>query len=135
MSTQPYSGTNPIPKISDFVRENAARVEGLSDEKEIEEKANTTSMRKSVLGSRGPKGGNKRTVTDPTTGNTVEIEDANQEFIEEARKNDVVVPNANLPDRKEKGDQVGHSQYYYFVAIFRSNNLLRLALLQNMNNN
>lgn len=126
MSSQPYSGTNPIPKISDFLRDDAARVEKLSEEREIEEKANTPSMRKSVLAGRGLKGANRRTVTDPTTGNTVTIEDANQEFIEEARRNDVVVPNANLPDRKEKGDQVGHFQYG-FVGVSRSNVLSRLA--------
>lgn len=120
MFSKPYSGSNPVPKISDFLRDNAARAEGLSDERGTEEKTDTPSMRKSLLASRGPKGGNKRRVTDPTTGNTVVIEDANQEFIEEAYRSDVVVPNANLPDSKEgekeeegeeQGGQVGHFQY------------------------
>lgn len=98
MSTQPYSGTNPIPKISDFFRETAELEGGGGGPSE---KTDNVGERKHVLGGRGGRGGNRRTVTDPTTGNEVTIEDANQEFVKEARENNVVVPNANLPDRKD----------------------------------
>lgn len=88
MSAQPYSGTNPIPKISDFLREETP-----------EDKTGAVRGRASVRG-------NRRTVTDPTTGNEVTIEDANREFMREAQKDNVVVPNANLPDRKGSGGEV-----------------------------
>lgn len=107
MASQPYSGTNPIPKVSDFLRETAEKVEGKSHKEQAQEKANIASERKNVQQGHGSKGGNRRTVTDPTTGNEVEIEDTNHEFVKEAQKNDIVVPNVNFPDKKDSG-QVGH---------------------------
>lgn len=108
MSTKPYSGTNPIPKVSDFLRETAERVEGPSEKDRSAQNTNTVSERKNVLQGHGSKEGNRRVVTDPTTGNEITIEDANQEFMKEARGNNIVVPNANLPDRKDRGGQVRH---------------------------
>lgn len=107
MSNQPYSGTNPIPKVSDFLRETAERVDGKPQKEKKAEKANIAGERKGVQQGQGSKQGNRRTVTDPTTGNEVVIEDTNQEFMKEAQENDYVVPNANLPDRKE-GSEVGY---------------------------
>lgn len=108
MSTQPYSGSNPIPKVSDFLRETAERVEGKPQKEQATEKANIVSERKNVQQGQGSKQGNRRTVTDPTTGNEVVIEDTNHEFVKEAQKDNLVVPNANLPDRKGGGGQVGY---------------------------
>lgn len=104
-SNKPYSGSNPIPKVSNFLRETAERVEG----QQREEKAQIASERKGVEQGEGSQG-NRRTVTDPTTGKEVVIEDTNENFLNAAKRNDVVVPNANLTDRKDVGDpQVGFS--------------------------
>lgn len=104
-SNKPYSGSNPIPKVSDFLRETAERVEG----QQKDEQAQIARERKGVEQGEGSQG-NRRTVTDPTTGKEVVIEDTNESFLNAAKRNDVVVPNANLTDRKDIGDpQVGSS--------------------------
>ncbi|RPB08324.1 hypothetical protein P167DRAFT_512393 [Morchella conica CCBAS932] len=104
-SNKPYSGSNPIPKVSDFLRETAERVEG----QQKDEQAQIARERKGVEQGEGSQG-NRRTVTDPTTGKEVVIEDTNESFLNAAKRNDVVVPNANLTDRKDIGDpQAKHS--------------------------
>lgn len=112
MSTQPYSGTNPIPKISDFLRETAELEEAPEGDARG---TDTVGRRRAGLCGRASVGGNRRTVTDPTTGNEVTIEDANREFVEEARRDNVVVPNANLPDRKEGGEV----RYSFLIMVVR----------------
>jgi len=79
-----YSGTNPIPNIQRFVesldkdkRERDAKIN-----EEINSKGNpTTDVQDHKISQ--PKGvtGTRKTVTDPTTGRKVQIEDVNTDFM------------------------------------------------------
>ncbi|RPB05375.1 hypothetical protein L873DRAFT_1662648 [Choiromyces venosus 120613-1] len=106
-NTHPYSGSNPIPKVSDFLEETAEKANLSKDqEKKREEEARKVATRhpsakderKAIQKGLGSEG-NGREVTDPTTGNNVLIEDVNKDFMENVERPDIVVPNANLPDK------------------------------------
>jgi Ca2+-dependent lipid-binding protein len=104
LNTHPYSGTSPIPKIDDFLEEQRQKLPGSSkndggkEEKTTKENA-PREQTKALKHGQGAKDENRRTVKDPTTGNEVEIEDANADFKKEAENPELVVPKTALPDR------------------------------------
>lgn len=117
-STHPYSGNAPVPRIDNFLEQTANRhheEHGTSAGSESQGKSGKTTksdthptardQTKALKHGDGAKGGNRRVVTDPVTGKEVEIEDVNRDFAEEAGKGELVVPNANLPDRSEGAGQ------------------------------
>ena len=78
-----YSGANPIPNIQRFVesldsekRERDARIEESMRAKKAQ--AGVTDHQESPTEG---KPGTRKTVTDPTTGRDVEIEDVNEDFM------------------------------------------------------
>lgn len=73
-----YSGTSPIPNIQSFI-------EGLDkDKKDRDKEIDQLNKDKNTL-SPSSSDETKKIVMDPTTGNEVEIEDTNYEFLETAR--------------------------------------------------
>ena len=115
-----YSGKNKIPDIKTFVqnldkdkKERDARVE----ERHRQQKLGGSEAHAHVETSAG-KAGTLKTVTDPTTGNQVQIEDVDKDFMKAVEDPQLSVPNANLgkdttvktssdqsnPEYKEKQD-------------------------------
>ncbi|EPE35263.1 C2 (Calcium/lipid-binding, CaLB) [Glarea lozoyensis ATCC 20868] len=97
-----YSGNNPIPNVQKFI-------ESLDkDKKERDAKINEQMKAKKANGTAGsdvkehkqgqPTGveGTRKTVTDPTTGKEVQIEDVNADFMQAVKNPMLSVPNANL---------------------------------------
>ncbi|KAI5799888.1 hypothetical protein EDC01DRAFT_648048 [Geopyxis carbonaria] len=109
MSSQhPYSGSNPVPKVSNFLKEVAP---GKHDKKgggveQPSEKEQT----KAIRHGEGAKGGNRRVVKDPTTGGEVEIEDVTGDFQKAAGKPELVVPTNALPGEPDKVSQNDFAQ-------------------------
>ncbi|KAI4128083.1 MAG: hypothetical protein LQ347_004319, partial [Umbilicaria vellea] len=92
-----YSGANPIPNIQKFV-ESLDR-----DKRERDKKIDEDHKLKQQQGDATPhhttnagKAGTLKTVTDPTTGREVQIEDVNQDFMNASQDPQLSVPNANL---------------------------------------
>lgn len=118
-----YSGKNKIPTVNEFVKR--------LDKDKAERDAQIDAQRKNAqVANAGnneiqphqnevkTKSENQKTVTDPTTGKQIVIEDVNKEMIERAKNPTLSVPNANLgrdttvqtdphqsnPEYKEKQD-------------------------------
>lgn len=94
----PYSGSHPIPKINDFLKD----INPASHKNRKEASATAASQKEQVKSLRkgeGLPGGNRRVVTDPTTGAEVEIEDVTGDFEESAQgEQKLSVPKMSLPD-------------------------------------
>jgi len=73
-----YSGTNPIPNIQKFIKSLDA--DKADRDKRIDQDAQVGGA---IDHKEAPKGakGSKKVVTDPVTGNQVEIEDVNKDFM------------------------------------------------------
>jgi Ca2+-dependent lipid-binding protein len=115
---KPWSGTNPIPNIKQFIenldKDKAERDRHIDEQYRAANQQNGAPMphKNEVV---SPKG---KTVTDPTTGNQVVIEDVGKDFMKAVRDPMLSVPNANLgkettvkteatqsnPEYKEKQD-------------------------------
>ena len=115
-----YSGKNKIPDIKTFVQ-NLDK-----DKKERDAKVEERRRQQKLGGSdaqphqetKAGKPGSMKTVTDPTTGSQVQIEDVDKDFMKAAEDPQLSVPNANLgkdttvktspdqsnPEYKEKQD-------------------------------
>ncbi|SLM33376.1 C2 domain [Lasallia pustulata] len=92
-----YSGTNPIPNIQKFV-ESLDRDKRERDKK-IDEEYKSRQQLDGATPHQAPKAGKTgtlKTVTDPTTGNEVQIEDVNKDFMKASQDPQLSVPNANL---------------------------------------
>lgn len=114
-SGKPWSGTNPIPNIKQFV-ENLDRDKAERD-RQID--ARNQPADGEVRAHQNEKPSTKgKTVTDPTTGNEVVIENVGKDFMKSVKDPHLSVPNANLgrpttvktdaaqsnPEYKEKQD-------------------------------
>ncbi|TVY43714.1 Meiotically up-regulated protein [Lachnellula subtilissima] len=94
-----YSATNPIPNIQKFVEsldKDKKERDAKLDEQMRSNQPNSSEARDHKQGK--PKGdvSSRKVVTDPTTGNEVEIEDVNAEFMKAADNPQLSVPNANV---------------------------------------
>jgi hypothetical protein len=90
-----YSGRNPVPNIQRFIESLDADKKNRDIQLEAEMKANCSNgeVKDHVGGqSQGVKG-TRKTVTDPTTGNQVQIENVNAEFMK-AVEQPVVLKNS-----------------------------------------
>ncbi|KAH6682963.1 hypothetical protein B0J14DRAFT_574726 [Halenospora varia] len=92
-----YSGNNPIPNIQKFVesldKEKTERDRKI-DEARAQGKSNDVTDH--VQGQFSRVRGTRKTVTDPTTGNQVQIEDVNADFMKAVGNPQLSVPNANV---------------------------------------
>jgi len=118
-----YSGSNPIPNVQKFI-------ESLDkDKKERDAKINEQMKARKNQGTAGsdvkehtqgqPSGveGTRKTVTDPTTGKEVQIEDVNADFMQAVKNPMLSVPNANLnkdtpvkTSADQSGKEYAHNQ-------------------------
>jgi hypothetical protein len=78
-----YSGRNPVPNIQRFIESLDADKKNRDAQVEAEMKANRSNGEVKDHVESQPKGvkGTRKTVTDPTTGNQVQIENVNAEFM------------------------------------------------------
>ena len=96
-----YSGKNKIPTVNEFVKrldkDKAERDAQIDAQRKNAQAANAGSDEiKPHQNEVKPKHENQKTVTDPTTGKQIVIEDVNKEMIERAKNPTLSVPNANL---------------------------------------
>ena len=99
-----YSGQNKIPDIKTFVRnldkEKRDRDKGLDERRKAEQQNKShggSEVKPHTPGSAiAGKEGTRKTVTDPTTGNQVQIEDVDANFMKAVEDPQLSVPNANL---------------------------------------
>jgi Ca2+-dependent lipid-binding protein len=93
---KPWSGTNKIPNIQDFVAKldkgKAERDRQIDDSHAQDQPADPSV----VAHKNEPHSTKGKTVTDPTTGNQVEIEDVSEDFMKAVKDPMLSVPNANL---------------------------------------
>ena len=93
---KPWSAANPIPNFKQFVesldRDKAERDRQIDEQNKTAERQNGVP----VLHENEPPSKKGKTVTDPTTGNPVVIEDVGKEFMKAVRDPMLSVPNANL---------------------------------------
>ena len=92
-----YSGANPVPTIKKFV-ESLDRDKKSRDAKLDEDllKNKNSDVQAHVPDKKDTKSSNQQSVTDPTTGNQVVIENASKSAYEELENPKLSVPNANL---------------------------------------
>ncbi|KAF2114656.1 hypothetical protein BDV96DRAFT_577172 [Lophiotrema nucula] len=96
-----YSGANPVPTVKKFLenldKDKAARDKKLDEEYASKQKQSTS---KSDAVPHKPQKmgveGTQQTVTDPTTGNQVVIEDVSKAMLNQVENPQLSVPNANL---------------------------------------
>ncbi|KAI9849199.1 MAG: hypothetical protein M1838_000219 [Thelocarpon superellum] len=111
-----YSGKNPIPNIQKFVenldRDKAERDRRLDEARKQQEGG--PQPHRPVAAS---KEGTQKTVTDPTTGNTVVIEDVHKNIMNHVENPQLSVPNANLgkptpvkTDASQSGEEYKQNQ-------------------------
>ncbi|KAK3711371.1 hypothetical protein LTR37_009751 [Vermiconidia calcicola] len=119
-----WSGQNKIPTVGQFMerldKDKKERDKKLDEEKKAraqQQKLGGADVKAHKMEQR-PAGENRQTVTDPTTGKQVEIEDVNKDFMKNVENPILSVPNANLgkdttvqtdssqsnPEYKEKQD-------------------------------
>ncbi|KAI9855064.1 MAG: hypothetical protein M1824_006438 [Vezdaea acicularis] len=91
-----YSGKNRIPNIKQFVesldRDKAERDKQIREREKAKE---GDGIKPHVSETKG-EAGTQKTVTDPTTGNEVVIENVNEDFMKAVENPQITVPNANL---------------------------------------
>lgn len=96
-----YSGANPIPNVKKFMenldKDKRDRDRQLDDEAAQRKKAQKAGgdVKPHKETSAGIKG-TQKTVTDPTTGNQVVIEDVDKSMMAQVENPQLSVPNANL---------------------------------------
>jgi Ca2+-dependent lipid-binding protein len=113
---KPWSGTNKIPNIQQFVakldKEKANR------DKQIDESNQGNGTDPSIVAHKNEVHTKKgKVVTDPTTGNQVEIEDVGEDFMKAVKDPMLSVPNANLgrpttvkTEASQSGAEYKHNQ-------------------------
>jgi Ca2+-dependent lipid-binding protein len=113
---KPWSGTNKIPNIQQFVakldKEKASR------DKQIDESNQGNGTDPSIVAHKNEVHTKKgKVVTDPTTGNQVEIEDVGEDFMKAVKDPMLSVPNANLgrpttvkTEASQSGAEYKHNQ-------------------------
>lgn len=96
---KPYSASHPIPKINEFLKEiNPASKKNRQDESNV---GNSQKDQVKALKHGEGYAGNRRVVTDPTTGNEVEIEDVTGDYEQAANgQPKISVPNQSLPSKE-----------------------------------
>ena len=95
MTGKPWSGTNKIPNIKQFVakldKDKADR------DRQIDQSTQQNGADPSIIAHKNEVHTKKgKIVTDPTTGNQVEIEDVGEDFMKAVKDPMLSVPNANL---------------------------------------
>lgn len=112
-----YSGRNPVPNIQKFI-ENMDRDKKARDEQMMAQQAAISGQVEAHKDKRSAEPTSSRqTVTDPTTGKQVQIEDVDDNFMEAALNPKLSVPNANLgkpttmkSDKNQSGDEYKQAQ-------------------------
>ena len=93
-----YSGRNKVPDIKTFVanldRDKKARDARLAEQKQYEKLGSAEARPHREI--KAGKSETLKTVTDPTTGKEVQIEDVDKDFIKAVQNPQLSVPNANL---------------------------------------
>jgi hypothetical protein len=92
-----YSGRNPVPTVKKFI-ENLDKDKADRDRK-LDEQNATAKKTGEAVPHKAPKAGiegTQKTVTDPTTGREVVIEDVNKDMMKQVENPQLSVPNANL---------------------------------------
>lgn len=90
---KPWSGNNPIPNIKQFVE--SLDKDKADRDRQIDER-NTVPQDKVTPHKNEPQSSNGKTVTDPTTGNQVVVENVDKDFMKAVKDPKLSVPNANL---------------------------------------
>ncbi len=90
-----YSGRNPVPNIQRFIESLDADKKNRDAQLEAEPKANRPNGEVKDHTDSQPKGikGTRKWVTDPTTGNQVQIEDVNADFMKAIKQPVVCMQN------------------------------------------
>ncbi|KAL5345148.1 hypothetical protein ACLOAV_010104 [Pseudogymnoascus australis] len=112
-----YSGRNPVPNIHKFL-ENMDRDKKARDAQMMAEQAAKSGQVEAHKDKRSKEPtSSRKTVTDPTTGRQVQIEDVDENFMEAALNPKLSVPNANLgkqttmkSDKNQSGDEYKQAQ-------------------------
>ena len=116
MTGKPWSGTNKIPNIKQFVakldKDKADR------DKQIDQSTQQNGADPSIVAHKNEVQTKKgKIVTDPTTGNQVEIEDVGEDFMKAVKDPMLSVPNANLgkpttvkTEATQSGEEYKHNQ-------------------------
>lgn len=90
-----YSGQNKVPTVQKFIQ-SLDKGKAERDKKIDDGAVPNNQTGETVAHKPSPRGTNKKTVTDPTTGKQVVIEDATKEMYEAVTNPTLSVPNANL---------------------------------------
>lgn len=97
-SGKPYSGANPIPSIQKFVesldKDKRDRDRQIDEEKKLHEQQHNGGI---TPHTNAPKQTGGKTVTDPTTGKQVVIEDVGKDFMQAVRDPQVFREYSQLP--------------------------------------
>jgi Ca2+-dependent lipid-binding protein len=116
MTGKPWSATNKIPNIKQFVakldKDKADR------DKQIDQSTQQNGADPSIVAHKNEVQTKKgKIVTDPTTGNQVEIEDVGEDFMKAVKDPMLSVPNANLgrpttvkTEATQSGEEYKHNQ-------------------------
>ena len=112
-----YSGRNPVPNIQRFI-ENMDRDKKARDEQFMAQQAAQSGQVQAHKDKRtAAPTSSRKTVTDPTTGRQVQIEDVDENFMDAALNPKLSVPNANLgkqttmkSDKTQSGKEYSHAQ-------------------------
>ncbi|KAI4163097.1 MAG: hypothetical protein LQ342_003224 [Letrouitia transgressa] len=113
-----YSGKNKIPDIKTFVQ-NLDKDKRERDQRldEARKAGNTQGDAKPHQATKAGKEGTLKTVTDPTTGKEVQIEDVDTNYMKAVEDPQLSVPNANLgkdttvkTDASQKNPEYAHNQ-------------------------
>ncbi|XMA13307.1 hypothetical protein WAI453_006098 [Rhynchosporium graminicola] len=109
-----YSGTNPIPNIQQFLE--SLDIDKKERDKKIDEGLISGEVKDHSASEPGVSG-TRKSVTDPTTGRHVEIEDVDKEFMRAVEKPQSFVPNANvnkethvMTDKTQSGEEYRKNQ-------------------------
>jgi len=114
-----YSGRNPIPNIQRFIE--SLDSDKRNRDREIEKQLQATRTNLDVVDHKEEKpsaaNNNRKTVTDPTTGNQVQIENVDKDFMKAVENPMLSVPNANLgkettvkTDKSQSGQEYSRNQ-------------------------
>ncbi|KAK4987714.1 hypothetical protein LTR66_002656 [Elasticomyces elasticus] len=116
-----YSGTNRIPNIKEFVerldRDKSERDRLIDEQRKAALQAGNRGDAVPHKPTHAGVEGTKKTVTDPTTGRQVMIEDVNKDMVKSSQNPMLSVPNANLgkptpvkTDASQQNDEYKHNQ-------------------------
>ncbi|KAI9820660.1 MAG: hypothetical protein M1827_005029 [Pycnora praestabilis] len=100
MSKNHWSGANPIPNIQKFVegldKDKKERDRQIDEENKRLKTQKADDVHPHTVGPKSGVKGTRKTVTDPTTGKQVQIEDVNKDMMNAVENPMLSVPNANL---------------------------------------